>query len=263
MTGLWLLLGAVGFVLLIACANVANLLLARGTFRQREVAVRAALGASRGRVFAQFLTESLVLAATGGSLGVLLANAAPGRDHGPHAAVHAALGSGRAPQRARAPLHARGVAALRHRLRMRAGLAGHAVEPDRHAQGSGPLVAGLARQRLRRAFLVAQMALALTLLSGGGLAVRSFLKLVDVDLGFRRDHLMTFSLPVPPGRLVAGADDAVLSLAAGEDRGHSRRRVGGRSTGAPVLGNNFSMAFDVAASPPPIPPSGRGARTTW
>jgi predicted permease len=90
------------------------------------------------------------------------------------------------------------------------------------------------------------MALALTLLSGGGLAVRSFLKLVDVDLGFQRDHLMTFALPVPPGRLVHAEQMALFYRSLLEKiEAIPGVRSAAASTGAPVIGNNFSMGFDV------------------
>ena len=127
---LWLLLGAVGFVLLIACTNVANLLLARGTVRQREVAVRSALGASRARLSLQFLVESVVLATAGGVLGLglsfLLMNG-----------IMAVLPPNTLPSEAdvrinlpRARVHARRVDALGHSLRLRAGVAGQPPEPQ-------------------------------------------------------------------------------------------------------------------------------------
>ena len=86
---LWLLLGAVGFVLLIACVNVANLLLAKGTTRQKEIAIRSAVGASRRDVFIQFVTESLILAVIGGIVGVGVGLCHAARPHRGHAARHA------------------------------------------------------------------------------------------------------------------------------------------------------------------------------
>jgi putative ABC transport system permease protein len=258
-TGLWLLLGAVGFVLLIACANVANLLLARGTFRQREVAVRAALGASRGRVFAQFLTESLVLAAAGGVLGVLLANLLLG-------AIMALMPPFTLPSEADVQINGP-VLLFTTLVALLSGIA-FGCAPAWQATRSnlidtlkeaGRSSSGLARQRLRRAFLVAQMALALTLLSGGGLAVRSFLKLVDVDLGFERDHLITFALPVPPGRLVQAEQMTLFYRSLLEKiEAVPGVRSASASTGAPVLGNNFSMAFDVVGKPTADPAQRQG-----
>jgi putative ABC transport system permease protein len=252
--GLWLLLGAVAFVLLIACANVANLLLARGTFRQREVAVRAALGASRGRVFAQFLTESLVLAATGGLLGVLLANILLG-------GIMALMPPFTLPSEADVRIDGH-VLVFTVVLSVLSGIV-FGCAPAWHATRSnlvdtlkeaGRSSSGLARQKLRRAFVVAQMALALTLLSGGGLAVRSLMKLVNVDLGFQRDHLITFSLPVPPGRLAEPERITTFYRALLE----KIRAIPGvvsasASTGAPVQGNNFGMGFEVAGKPAPNP----------
>ncbi|HEY5908773.1 MAG TPA: ABC transporter permease, partial [Vicinamibacteria bacterium] len=199
-TALWLLLGAVAFVLLIACANVANLLLARGTARKRELAVRASLGASRAVILRQFLTESVVLALLGGALGVALAYALVDL-------ILALLPPFTLPTEVDVRLNvpvllvAFAVCALSGILfgSAPAWRAAHA-DLNEALKGTSRSLSG-GHDRLRRALVVAEFALALSLLTGGGLAVQSFLKLARVDLGLRTERLLTFTLPVEEGRL--------------------------------------------------------------
>jgi predicted permease len=204
---LWLLLGAVGFLLLIGCVNVANLLYARGTSRQREVAVRAALGASRSRLFAQFLTESLLLAALGGALGILLTGLIVQAMIAVMPPVGTMLPS-EANIRISVPvlLFTIGVTAVAGFL-FGTAPAWQATRLDLNEvlklggrTGSG----GMRRQALR-VLIVAEFALALTLLASGGLALRGFWNLTRIDLGIDTDSLITFRLPVPERRL-NGAD---------------------------------------------------------
>jgi putative ABC transport system permease protein len=200
-TALWLLLGAVAFVLLIACANVANLLLARGAARRRELAVRASLGASQGAIVRQLLTESLFLALMGGGLGVALAS-------GLLRAVMALMPAYTLPPEADVQLN---LPVLLFTLAVSVfcgALFGCApawrasrANPTDALKDAGRSLGG-GRDRLRRALVAGEFALALTLLAGAGLAIHGLFKLANVDLGFRTEGLLTFSLPVPESRLV-------------------------------------------------------------
>jgi putative ABC transport system permease protein len=255
---LWMLLGSVGFLLLIACVNVANLLLARGTTRQREVAIRAALGASRWRLFNQFLTESLLLAAAGGALGVYLAwlmiDAIMGF-------VPANMLPSEADVRISVPVLLFTTAAT-----MSAGLlfgcapAWQSSRLDLNEVMKQGWRAGVGRRGVRRALVVVEFALALTLLAGGGLALRSFWNLTRVDLGVRTEHVLTFFLPVPssrfsePGRVapyyrqLLGRIDAVPGV--------ERAAV---ATGVPTRGAYFGMPFTIVGAPPVDPSARPGA----
>jgi putative ABC transport system permease protein len=258
--GLWLLMGAVGFVLLIACANVANLLLARATVRQKEVAIRASLGASGRRLFGQFLAESLALASIGCIAGVVLAwgllkliialmppftlpSEADVRLSIPVLlfTVGASLLSG--------VLFGSAPAWLAARMNLNEVL----KEGGRSARAAG-------RSGLRRILVVAEFALALSLLAGGGLAIHSLWNVAHVDLGFHSDHLLTFFLPVPDGRL---ADSKQITAFYQQllDRIQALPGVSSvsASEGMPLEGVNFGMPFVIEGHPVSDPSQRPGA----
>jgi putative ABC transport system permease protein len=194
---LLILLGAVGFVLLIACANVANLLLARAAARQKELTVRCALGASRWMIARQLLTESILLAVSGGALGLLvghwstraLVSMAPQglARTGEISLDFRVLGFTALISLATGVLFGLAPAAQA----FRSNLTGSLGESGR-GTSSGPTGG-----RVRGALVVSQLAIALVLLIGAGLLLRSFIRLEQVDPGFQADHVLTFLLEVP------------------------------------------------------------------
>jgi putative ABC transport system permease protein len=196
---LGILLGAVTLLLLIACSNVANIVLARGTQRQREIAIRAALGAGRMRLVRQLLTESVVLASAGGALGLLLAHAAM-------APLRAMVPSGLLVG-SRLELDGR-VLFFTAAVSLGSGilfglfpalqLAGR--DFDRTLKESGRGVVGARAQRTRSALVVTEIALAAVLLLGAGLLIRSFDRLLSVSQGFDPEGLLTARLNLPVAR---------------------------------------------------------------
>ncbi|PYR75493.1 MAG: hypothetical protein DMF86_15110 [Acidobacteria bacterium] len=249
------LLGAVGFVLLIACANVANLLLARAAARQSEMAIRTALGAGRGRLVRQLLTESVILSVVGGGLGLLFAVWA----------IEVLLG-----------LQPEGIPRLDN-VRMDAAVVAFTfalaaltgvvfgivpalaatrdpVSSTLKESGRGALTSA-GGARLRGLLVIVEVALAVMLLAGAGLLIRSFARLQAVDPGFRPDRTLTFDLTLPGVRYeqdpprVAFFDELFPRL---------RALPGVESVaavmGLPLSGMNFNISFEIGGRPP-VPPS--------
>jgi len=264
---LWVLAGAVGFVLLIACVNVANLQLARGSSRQRELALRLALGATRGRLARQLLAENLVLAAVAGLVALLFANWAVNA----MSALQPADNSGLHWQFARLPdfgaIHLGGpILAFNFGIALGCGVifgllpgwpaTRGALGPAFRGSGGGPSgsTRGLGLRRAHGLLVAAETALALMLLAGAGLMVHSFARLTRTQLGFDPGHLLTFRLDQPRGsseaasrlffqqvlervRALPGVESACLAnaapLSSSFDRSFMNVQAGGKD-GGPV-----------------------------
>jgi predicted permease len=209
---LYLLLGAVAFVLLVACANVANLVLARALARQKEIALRAALGASRGRLVRQLLAESTLLALVGGGLGILLAYASLG-------AIRS-LGPGTIPRLAEIGIDGR-VLGFTLLVSLGSGLLFGLVPALRVSrvdlattlkqagQGAGSATWGRGHTT-RRLLVIGELALSVLLLTGAGLLIRSFANLQNVNPGFNPQSVLTFALQLS-GRQYNGPEPVLAT----------------------------------------------------
>lgn len=245
-----LLMGAVGFVLLIACANLANLLLARAGARQREVAIRSSLGANRRELFFQFMIESLLLATFGSVAGVGLAQmllkgfiaVMPPSTLPSEADIRIDL----------AVLVFTVVVTLLSAVLFGCAPAWQAagVDPNTALKEGGSAGTSASRHRSRRILVIGEFGLALMLLTSAGLALHSFWNLTQLDLGVRRDHVLNFFLPVPrtkfnsPDEMIAFYRqllqklDSVPGVISAE-----------AATGVPLEGPGFGKFFSIVGQP--------------
>ena len=244
-TALYILLGAVAFVLLIACANVANLMLARAAVRQKEIAVRTALGASRWRVVRQLLTESVLLSLVGGGAGLLLAMW--GVD------LLLRLDDNKIPRAAEIGLDANvllftlGVSVLTGVV---FGLApafqtSNVNLHDTLKEG-GRSGRGNVRRGVRNALVVAEMAFAVVLLVGAGLLIRSFVRLQQVDPGFQPRGVLAMQVSLPPTKYTDQARRAAFARQMLEEvRALAGVRSAATTTTLPMSGWNQSGSFQI------------------
>ena len=254
---LLVLAGAVAFVLLIACANVANLLLARGASRHREMAIRSALGAAKIRVMRQLLTESLVLGLAGGIVGLVMAQWSLGLLIALSPVDLTTLGHVRLSY----PVLAF-TAAVSLLTAVICGFApafeGARVDvQDSLKEGARSVAGGSRARRLRQVFVVSEVALAVVLLVGAGLMIRSFASLQSVDTGMNTRDVLTVRVALPgrkynePGKTLRFFEDAVRRVAA---------LPGVQSAGIvsylPFTGLGAGTGFSIVGEPPAAPGNG-------
>ena len=247
---LLVLLGAVGFVLLIACANVANLLLARSTGRRREMAVRSAMGASRTRVIRQLLTESMVLSLAGGAAGLALAIVGT-------RAVVAAVPGGLPRMESIAVdgwvlVFTLGVSLLTGVIFGLAPALGSAVTDVYETLKEGSRGSTAGPHRLRRILVVSEVSAALILLIGAGLMLRTMQQLARVNPGFDTERVLTFSVGLSPSditssdRILQSFDRTLAGIRAAPGVTHASV-----STLIPLSGNDDELPFYVHGRPRP------------
>ncbi|MEJ2205895.1 MAG: ABC transporter permease [Gemmatimonadota bacterium] len=251
-TGLWVVLAAVGLVLLIVCANTANLLLVRASSRGREVAVRTALGASRGRLFTQVITESVVLAVLGSAFGLVLSTAL--------LRGLQVLAGDRLPRMAEVGIDGGVLLFLVAVTSVVALLFG--LSPALHVSGrrSAHRLSGGARDgaraggRARSVLLAVEVAFSILLLAGSGFLLRSLDQLYRVDMGFDGEDVSRFTLSLPSARyedlgslvrFYSRLEDELLGLPGVESVGSVY--------GAPLAGGNISGSVLVEGRPDPQP----------
>jgi putative ABC transport system permease protein len=255
------LAGAVAFVLLIACANIANLLLARASHRARELAVRAAMGAGRGRIVRQLVTESLVLAALGGVAGLVVGAWAVD--------ALVALAPSNAPRLGEVALD-RSVLLFTAVITVAAGILFGLAPAVQHARPDtshllkegGRGMAGSGGSRFRQALVAAEVALALVLLTGGALLIQTFARLQSADLGFRTEGVLTGTV-VPPrasyetGERMTALYDRILERA----QSIPGVRQAAISSVLPLSPGDSDMSFQIVGRPAPQLPS--DTPVTW
>ena len=255
-SALWMLAAAVGFVLLIACVNVANLLLVRGAEREREFAIRRALGAERFRLLRQTLSESLLLVLAGGVSGVLLASWL--------VKLIPALSSANIPRveyvdiDVRVVLFACGVSlftAIVFGLVPAIQFWRNDIQSTLKESGRSANAATPARQRLRKALVISEVAIAVVLLTGAGLLFRSFVRLLQVDPGFRKENVLALQMFLPrsyqdPEKMIGFYDQSLEKI-------HGLPGIEAAAVVAtpPFINLELDAPFNIVGRPAPPPGS--------